>query len=227
MMGAAPNDKEKNNLKKLALTLMVVATGLFGFAAIGTSATAESQGKVFVCKYVGTPGVNETLQTGDNPISVSVNAIPIYDANDPNFDSAADLVGEEFADAQGRSLIIAEDVGQAEPTCPPPTTTTTPPPTTTTSPPPTQVPPPCEPDVRFGPWYGDPRINITLEGPGRFVVKGGIQRFSDTRVFRVRLECDETFRISRYKVKYGHTLYVYLNGVLHDQLVAPTGLGGH
>ncbi|MFY9227700.1 MAG: hypothetical protein WAO28_00005, partial [Candidatus Microsaccharimonas sp.] len=31
--------------------------------------------KVFVCKYVGTPGVDERLQTGNNPISVSVNAI--------------------------------------------------------------------------------------------------------------------------------------------------------
>jgi len=54
--------------------------------------------KVFVCKYVGTPGVDERLQTGNNPISVSVNAIPDYQG-----------VGSYFADAQGRSFVLAED----------------------------------------------------------------------------------------------------------------------
>ena len=33
----------------------------------------DNAGKVFVCKYVGTPGVNERLQTGGNPIDVSIN----------------------------------------------------------------------------------------------------------------------------------------------------------
>ena len=32
---------------------------------------ASGEGKVFVCKYVGKPGVDERLQTGDNPIDVS------------------------------------------------------------------------------------------------------------------------------------------------------------
>ena len=81
----------------------------------------ENGDKVFVCKYVGTPGVDEELQTGQNPISVSVNAIPLDDVE----------VGSEFADEQGRSLVIAFDTGQDEPSaedCPPPddgTTTTT------------------------------------------------------------------------------------------------------
>ena len=83
--------------------------------------------KVFVCKYVGTPGDDERLQTGQNPISVSVNAIP-----------AGAQVGAFFADAQGRSFVLAFDTGQPEPPvsdCPPPdgpTTTTTVGPTTTT-----------------------------------------------------------------------------------------------
>ncbi len=63
--------------------------------------------KVFVCKYVGTPGEDERLQTGDNPISVSVNAIKDYAG-----------VGSYFNDAQGRSYVIAEDTGQPEPKCP-------------------------------------------------------------------------------------------------------------
>ncbi len=54
--------------------------------------------KVFVCKYVGTPGVDERPQTGNNPISVSVNSIPDYQG-----------VGSYFADAQGRSFVLGED----------------------------------------------------------------------------------------------------------------------
>lgn len=54
--------------------------------------------KVFVCKYVGTPGVDERLQTGGNPIDVSVNAIPNYQG-----------VGSYFADAQGRSYVIGPE----------------------------------------------------------------------------------------------------------------------
>lgn len=54
--------------------------------------------KVFVCKYVGTPGVDEVLQTGNNPQSVSVNAIPDYQG-----------VGSYFADAHGRSYVLSED----------------------------------------------------------------------------------------------------------------------
>lgn len=53
--------------------------------------------KVYVCKYVGTPGENETLQTGNNPIEVSVNAL------------GNDFPGTfpwEFADQQGRSVAI-------------------------------------------------------------------------------------------------------------------------
>jgi uncharacterized repeat protein (TIGR01451 family) len=57
-----------------------------------------AKGKVFVCKYVGTPGVDERLQTGDNPIDVSVNAIPDYQG-----------VGSWFADAQGRSYVLGPE----------------------------------------------------------------------------------------------------------------------
>jgi len=54
--------------------------------------------KVFVCKYVGTPGVDERLQTGQNPISVSVNAIKDFHG-----------IGSYFNDAQGRSYVLAFD----------------------------------------------------------------------------------------------------------------------
>lgn len=69
--------------------------------------------KVFVCKYVGTPGVNERLQTGNNPISVSVNSLKGFPGTFP----------WAFADAQGRSVAITYDTGQPEPSvadCPQP-----------------------------------------------------------------------------------------------------------
>jgi hypothetical protein len=112
--------------------------------------------------------------------------------------------------------------------CPP---TTTEPPPTPTEPPTTTVPPPppaaCEPSVTFSRWYGDPQIDITLEGPGRWKVKGGVQRAQhsdtgvDTKVFRVTLACDQTLVIDHYKVHRGAFLFVYLNGVLHDRILPP------
>jgi len=98
----------------LAIAPVTVAVS----AMVGSSASAApGEDKVFVCKYVGTPGEDERLQTGQNPISVSVNAIP---------DGA--MVGAFFADDQGRSFVLALDTGQAEPPvseCPPPEGPTT------------------------------------------------------------------------------------------------------
>lgn len=91
-----------------------VALLLLLLAVFATTATGTDVEKYFVCKYVGTPGVDEVLQTGDNPISVDASAI----GEDPV------VVGSFFADAQGRSYVLAQDTGQPEPPvtdCPPPT----------------------------------------------------------------------------------------------------------
>ena len=107
--------------------------------------------------------------------------------------------------------------------CPPTTTvppTTTEPPTTTTPPPPRPTPP-CDPSASLGEWYGDPQIDITLEGEGRFQITGGIQRTTDTKVFKLRLDCGETLVIDHYKVKRGHTLYVFVDGFLKFKVVPP------
>jgi hypothetical protein len=121
----------------------LILAGLATLAACtGPSARAQDpmdplpSKKVFVCKYVGKPGVDERLQTGQNPISVSINAIPLGNVQ----------IGSEFADAQGRSVVIAFDTGQPEPDvsqCPPPVppTTTTAKPTTTTAAPTTTAKP--------------------------------------------------------------------------------------
>lgn len=118
-------------MKRLAAvvgTLAVVSSAVV-MAWPGVTPVQGAPGdKWFVCKYVTTPGEGEQLQTGQNPISVAEEAIPIS----PVFP------GAEFADQQGRSIVLVQDTGQPEPDagdCPPPqggTTTTTSPTTTTT-----------------------------------------------------------------------------------------------
>lgn len=93
------------------MLLAVLALLLSPFAvaspAFGAKPDDDEPKKVFVCKYVGTPGVDERLQGGNNPISVSVNAIiPQYDGD------AEALIGMEFADQHGASIVIAVDEGQ-------------------------------------------------------------------------------------------------------------------
>lgn len=64
------------------------------------SEEAEPQGadKVWVCKYVGTPGVDERFDDrGKNPIDVAVSTLDGFDGTFP----------WEFADGQGRSVAIA------------------------------------------------------------------------------------------------------------------------
>jgi len=88
-------------VRKVLLASMTLAVVLAASPAWAGDVVEE--GKVWVCKYVGTPGVDETLQTGDNPISVSVNA------------TGGATVGEYFADGQGRSYVLAVDDGGPEP----------------------------------------------------------------------------------------------------------------
>lgn len=199
-------------MTKWIVAAMVAATALMGLTV--ASAGEQDPHKAYVCKYVGQPGVDESLQTGNNPIEVDTNAL-----EGEGFTGTFPFV---FTDQQGRSIAIGF-VGDGFPvltiedcpTTPPPPPPPPPPTTTVTTPPPTHSTPPpaCPGSVDLGPWYGDPRINIDLTGEGDFVVRGGIQRFSNTRVFRVSLDCDETLRIGRYKIKAGHYLSVYLDGV--------------
>ena len=80
--------------------------------------------KVFVCKFVGKPGVAERLKGGRNPILVSVNSLI-----GRNSERVIKL-GDEFSDAQGRSVVVgfqgdnpaptaADCVSQIRPPAPP------------------------------------------------------------------------------------------------------------
>jgi hypothetical protein len=117
------------------IAMVMGALALMGSALISNVGAAPPPDKVeplkvFVCKYTGKPGVDEVLQTGSNPISVSVNAIKNYAG-----------IGSYFNDGQDRSYVLAEDTrtggGQeGEPSvtlCPVPSTTTTTEETTTTT----------------------------------------------------------------------------------------------
>ncbi|HSX22701.1 MAG TPA: hypothetical protein VLE97_08025 [Gaiellaceae bacterium] len=118
-------------MKRFGAGLLLMGAVLLALSIFnaGVARAGDEPHKVFVCKYVGTPGVDERLQTGDNPIDVDVNSIPSWPV----------AIGSYFADAQGRSYVLAFDVGQPEPSAsdcpggPPPSTTTSSSSTSTTT----------------------------------------------------------------------------------------------
>ncbi len=69
------------------------------------SPTPVQYAKYYVCKYVGTPGVDERLKDGKQPIEVSRSAIK------DNFANHVVLIGGTFSDAHGRSYVVGY-VGQ-------------------------------------------------------------------------------------------------------------------
>jgi len=90
----------------VVLAALAPVVGLLVVAQPASSAFSPDQGtratvmsttdnhhttKVFVCKYVGTPGVDETLKAGKQPLYVSSSA----------------TVGTYFKDEQGRSYVLA------------------------------------------------------------------------------------------------------------------------
>jgi hypothetical protein len=104
------------------LSISAAATiAAVGLVALSAPAHAAPPSKVWVCKYVGTPGDNERLQSGQNPIEVSGNSA------DKDKDGEVE-VGDQFADAQGRSVVVqigGEDPGVS--ICPGPETLPPPP----------------------------------------------------------------------------------------------------
>ena len=97
-----------------AAAATIAAVGLVALSAPAHAADADSM--VWVCKYVGTPGVDEVLSPGENPIRVSGNSA------DEDMDGQV-FVGDQFADAQGRSVVVqieGDDPGAD--ICAPPTT---------------------------------------------------------------------------------------------------------
>lgn len=63
--------------------------------------------KSYVCKYVGQPGVDERLQTGQNPIWVDNHSLLGHDG--------LVSVGDEFKDGQGKSVVIVANTPKLNP----------------------------------------------------------------------------------------------------------------
>ena len=92
-------------LLSISAATTIAAVGLVAFSAPAHAADANQP--VWVCKYVGKPGVDEVLKDGKNPIRVSGNSV------DKDKDGQIE-VGDQFADAQGRSVVVqigGEDPG--------------------------------------------------------------------------------------------------------------------
>lgn len=88
-----------SRFKKLTIVLSGALLVAGAVSVTPSFADPGGQQKYFVCKYVGTPGADERLQTGQNPISVAATAI----------DEDPVVVGSYFNDAQGRSFVLMED----------------------------------------------------------------------------------------------------------------------
>jgi hypothetical protein len=116
-------------LLSISAATTIAAVGLVALSAPAYAADANSQ--VWVCKYVRTPGGDEVLKEGQNPIKVSGNSV------DKPKDGQV-FVGDQFADAQELSVVVQIDgddpgLDSCSPT-PPPKTSPTPSPTGGTTP---------------------------------------------------------------------------------------------
>ena len=87
-------------LLSISAAATIAAVGLVALSAPAYAADANS--KVWVCKYVRTPGGDEVLKSGKNPIEVSGHSV------DKDKDGQV-FVGDQFADAQDRSVVVQID----------------------------------------------------------------------------------------------------------------------
>lgn len=101
----------------LAMTgALLLSSGLVVMTAPAASAENGNGGgpqvhRVYVCKYVGTPGVDEELQTGNNPIAVDTHALG-KDSDGEDFTAVYPDTSQfdfSFSDGQDRSVAFAWD----------------------------------------------------------------------------------------------------------------------
>jgi hypothetical protein len=128
---------------------MLSVSAMFIFAApvYADKPVTQNVHKSYVCKYVGKPGVDERLQTGQNPIWVDNHSLTAKSASDVK-------VGDTFSDAQVKSVVIVANSVKLNPEpsvsdcpapkCPPAT------PVTPVMPTPTPAPTPVTPPVGRG-----------------------------------------------------------------------------
>ena len=118
---STPTMSRTHRLLSIGAVAAIATVGPVVFSA--TAHAADANSKVWVCKYVRTPGGDEVLKGGKNPIEVNGNSV------DKDKDGQI-YVGDQFADAQERSVVVqieGDDPGPGicSPT-PPPVTPTNP-----------------------------------------------------------------------------------------------------
>jgi hypothetical protein len=139
----------------VVLAALAPVVGLLVVAQPASSALSPDQGtraavtttghddhadhKSYVCKYVGTPGVDERLQSGQNPIWVDNHALT-------GKDDSIVKVGDTFSDKHGKSVVVVANTPKLTPEpksdiCPLPVG-----PIHVTVAPPTATPPTCTTD---------------------------------------------------------------------------------
>ncbi len=91
-------------MKRLLASLAIATAMVLPFAAVAHAADKTIH-KSYVCKYVGTPGVDEVLQTGQNPIWVDNHSI----------DEDPVVEGSYFTDKQGRSFVLVANTAKLDP----------------------------------------------------------------------------------------------------------------
>jgi hypothetical protein len=89
-------------LLSISTASTIAAVGLVALSAPAYAQPVSADSKVWVCKYVGKPGVDERLKGGKNPIEVNGHSV------DQDKDGMIE-VGDQFADAQGRSVVVKID----------------------------------------------------------------------------------------------------------------------
>ena len=96
----------KRAASAVAIVAVAISTVLVGGAEAKPTPTVP-EGKVLVCKYVGTPD-DPVLQPGTKPLEVSVTAIKVS-PTDPEFVVVHDpvQVGDVFVDGNGFSVVVA------------------------------------------------------------------------------------------------------------------------
>jgi hypothetical protein len=95
----------------VSASLLSVSAVLFLAAPVYADKPADESNSIhksYVCKYVGKPGVDERLQTGQNPIWVDNHSLTGKDNSDVN-------VGDTFSDAQGKSVVIVANTAKLNP----------------------------------------------------------------------------------------------------------------
>ena len=101
----------RKGMSRAAVVVLAALTPIVGLLVVtqpATSSPSKAVHKSYVCKYVGTPGIDERLQTGKNPIWVDNHALT-------GKDNSVVKVGDTFSDKHVKSVVIVANTVKLNP----------------------------------------------------------------------------------------------------------------